>query len=759
MAAPLHIFGIRHHGPGSARQLIEALDGLGPEAVLIEGPADASDLLPMLADPAMAPPVALLAYAADTPEQAVFWPFARFSPEYQAVCWAVRHGVPVRFIDLPVSWRLPVPQEAPVEAEEEEGEGQDEAAEEQTADAAEPSGLQVHRDPIGVLAYAAGYEDGESWWRDVIEENPAPGPVFTAIADAMAALREDLAPPDAYEAAREAHMRLEIAKERKASEGPVAVVCGAWHVPALTAKHTAKDDRALLKGAPKRKISATWVPWTSPRLAFESGYGAGVAAPGWCSHIWNTDADRIVAAWLVKAAGVLRAAGHVVSTASLIEAERLGRSLSVLRGRPAPGFEELRDAVVSCLCFGDRVMWDVIAGELLVGSEVGTIPENVPLAPLLEDLQRQQKTARLKPEALDRELSLDLRSSSGLFRSTLLHRLNVLDVPWGRLADAGRSRGTFRERWMLRWEPEYSVQLVEQLVYGATIEQAANGRLEADLAKAADLGQLAGLVLSAMTAQLGTAAAAGIEVLGRRAAQTSDCEELLIALPPLADVVRYGEARAVDIGQLGDLMRRIAVQGALALPYAARGLDAEASARFRGAMQAADAAIRLAEFSDDELDQWHQALHALLADAQAARLVSGAAARLLYEAEEISTDDAVELLGRMLSPGASAAEAAAFFEGFFDGAGQRLIYDGGLRACVDEWLLSLDPETFTQYLPLFRRVFSGLDPTERRRLLDAVLGRAVRALPGLAAAPDAEAAWQRHFARLTDILTREPADG
>ena len=206
-------------------------------------------------------------------------------------------------------------------------------------------------------------------------------------------------------------------------------------------------------------------------------------------------------------------------------------------------------------------------------------------------------------------------------------------------------------------------------------------------------------------------------------------------------------------------MRRIAVQGALALPYAARSLDAEASTRFRGAMQAADAAIRLAEFSDDELNQWHQALHALLADGRAARLVSGAAARLLYEAEEISTDDAVELLGRMLSPGASAAEAAAFFEGFFEGAGQRLIYDGGLRSCVDEWLLSLDPETFTQYLPLFRRVFSGLDRTERRRLLDAVLGRAVRALPGLAAAPDAEVAWQRHFARLTDILTREPADG
>ena len=51
MAGDIHLFGIRHHGPGSARRLVEALDALKPVAVLIEGPSDASELLPMLADP------------------------------------------------------------------------------------------------------------------------------------------------------------------------------------------------------------------------------------------------------------------------------------------------------------------------------------------------------------------------------------------------------------------------------------------------------------------------------------------------------------------------------------------------------------------------------------------------------------------------------------------------------------------------------------------------------------------------------------
>ncbi|MFM7564084.1 MAG: DUF5682 family protein, partial [Planctomycetota bacterium] len=105
MSGSVEYFGIRHHGPGSARRLVEALDALQPREVLIEGPADLSDLIPMLAHREMEPPVALLAYPAGEPERSVFWPFAVFSPEYQAVLWAVKQGVPVRFIDLPVAWR------------------------------------------------------------------------------------------------------------------------------------------------------------------------------------------------------------------------------------------------------------------------------------------------------------------------------------------------------------------------------------------------------------------------------------------------------------------------------------------------------------------------------------------------------------------------------------------------------------------------------------------------------------------------------
>ena len=743
MAERAHIFGIRHHGPGSARRLVEALDALEPAAVLIEGPADGSDILPMLADSSMVPPVALLAYAQEDATRAAFWPFAEFSPEYQAVRWAIDHGVSPRFIDLPFAWSLapPVPAEEPADA-----------PAPANAPPVDDMTLRLERDPIGLLAEAGGYEDGESWWRDVIEENPAPGPIFAAVADAMSALRASAPQPQGREAAREAHMRLAISEALKNAGGPVAVVCGAWHVPALTADVSAARDRALLKNAPRVKIAATWAPWTLPRLSFVTGYGAGVASPGWCAHLWASTPEEAAPRWLGRIAAVLRGAGHMASTASLIEAQRLAVALAALRGRPAPGFEELREAAIACLAGGEPRLWDTIAANLLFGDAVGRIPEGAPHAPLIEDLQREQRRTRLKPEALDRELALDLRSDAGLDRSTLLHRLTILGVPWGRLTEAGRSRGTFRERWVLRWEPEYAVALVENLIWGATIEKAAASRLQHRLGEAGSLQAICETTLAALTAQLGDAAHAGVAAIEHRAGETSDCTDLLGALPPLAEILRYGQARRTDGMQLAALFARITVSAALALPFAARGLDDEAAATLRRGLVSADQSIALIQPGGDELAAWRAALSEIVDEDQSTPLIAGVAARLNYEAEALSPEDAAILLGRMLSPGRKPQEAAGFFDGFFEGAGERLIHDDALRQAVDAWVLSLDDETFTAFLPLFRRGFSNLDRMQRRRLLDALFFRRAERTAGRELDPLGVQVWPEHLERLTAIL-------
>ena len=327
-----------------------------------------------------------------------------------------------------------------------------------------------------MLAETAGYDDPERWWEDVVEHRApaADGAAdalapFAALAEAMTALREAYGdgghPRDAV---REAYMRIQLRTARKEFGDGVAVVCGAWHVPALAARTTVAADRALLKGLPKVKAEMTWVPWTHRRLARHSGYGAGIDSPGWYGHLFGA-ADRPIERWMTKVAGLLREEDRFVSSAHVIEAVRLAETLAAMRGRPLAGLSETTDAVRAVMCEGSDVPLALIQDRLVVGETLGEVPDSAPAVPLQRDLTRSQRTLRLKPEALERELDLDLRKETDAARSRLLHRLRLLAIGWGEPAEGRGSTGTFRESWRLRWEPELHVRVAEAGVWGTTV--------------------------------------------------------------------------------------------------------------------------------------------------------------------------------------------------------------------------------------------------------------------------------------------------
>src|SRR5690606_37778150 len=92
----------------------------------------------------------------------------------------------------------------------------------------------LHYDPLGMLAREAGYSDGERWWDQLVESRRySEGDLFAEARDAMAALREQITPRDQREAEREAYMRKSIRAALKEGFERIAVVCGAWHAPAL----------------------------------------------------------------------------------------------------------------------------------------------------------------------------------------------------------------------------------------------------------------------------------------------------------------------------------------------------------------------------------------------------------------------------------------------------------------------------------------------------------------------------------------------
>jgi len=782
-APTVHFFGIRHHGPGCARSLERALGEIRPDCVLIEGPPEADDLLAFVLDDAMAPPVALLGYCPDEPRLAVYHPFAVFSPEWQALRWAAANGAQARFIDLPLVHELALEKAA---REAREGAEQaaadaapaDDASDEPPdddapprTDAAAPEAARdadhplERRDPLSWLARAAGYADGESWWNHMVEERADGTELFEAIGNAMASLRAELgdaplSPETARsDALREAHMRQCLRAARREGFARIAVVCGAWHLPALGAQVAAKSDAALLKGLPKVKVQATWVPWTYRHLTRASGYGAGIASPGWYEHLWRTHERPQLRAvgWLARVARLMRERELDCSSAHLIEATRLADTLAALRERPAPGLPELDEASRTVLTLGDDSALQFIRDALVVGDRLGTVPPAVPTVPLQRDVDALQKRLRLKPEALQKTLDLDLRADNDLARSHLLHRLALLDVPWGSLAKVGRStRGTFHEIWTLQWQPEFALRLIEASLWGQTVEQAATARAQARCAEAGSLAALSTLVDQALLADLDQAVAAATRALEDRAALTGDAAQLLATLPPLANVFRYGNVRQTDAALVSHVLDGLALRAAIGLPVACGSLDDSAAESLRDVVLAAHGAIALRD-GVESAQAWRRALGQVAEQVGAHDLLKGLAARLLLDAGDWTTERAATAMSLNLSAGAEPAHAAAWLEGFLNRNAVVLLHDAAVWALVDDWLSGLSDEHFIRVLPLVRRTFSAFAATELRDLSQKARRKAGAAQAATASAADGAdvlAAWDAERAALPLPLLR-----
>jgi len=695
----IHLLGIRHHGPGSARSVVRALAHIHPDAILVEGPPDGDALLPLAASAGMEPPVALLIYTEDAERNAVYYPFARFSPEWQAIQYALGNGVPVSFMDLPHTHRFALDRES-------------------HEDDIEPDEA-WRRDPIGHLADAAGHGDGERWWEEMVEERDEGLPVFAAIREAMTALREEEDPSglDRRERLREAWMRKSIRAAVKAGHQNIAVVCGAWHVPALASMPPQKEDNALLKGLPKIKVEATWTPWTYGRLTRASGYGAGIEAPGWYAHLWDHGDNRartgLSVRWLTRVAMTLREEGLDASSAHVIEAVRLADSLAAVRGRPITGLPELDDATRAVFGLGEEAPVALVRRALYIDDRLGQIPEDAPTVPLVRDLEAQQKRLRLKPSPLDKLLDLDLRKENDRERSCLLHRLVLLGVPWGDLgAASGRTRGTFHEVWTIQWKPEFAVTLIGAAVWGNTVAEAAARFVEAEVARLESLPELAKLMHAALVAQLPDCIGTIESAIQARCAVAGDVSELMDTVPHLAAIMRYGDVRKTDTDAIETLLLAINVRICAGLVAACKSLNDEAAEAMLNRMLEVNQALKLVE-SAEELERWRTTLRFIVDASDIHGLLLGRCCRILLDDNVFSAEELGRRMQLALSMANDPADAAAWLDGCLRNSGMILVYDEILLSVVNAWLTGLSNSHFAELLPLLRRVFSTFTSPER----------------------------------------------
>ncbi len=702
---PLHILGIRHHGVGSAQKVLEYLTALQPDLVLVEGPPELDAVMRWVGQEGLTPPAAVLGYNTEAPQQATFYPFAHFSPEWQAITYANQHNIPVRMLDLPLAY---VFSRATAAA------GLDHAANGEAA-------FLPARDPLYYLAELDGFTNSEAWWEYRFETGHAAASAaahFEAVMLAMETLRDADIPSalDAENVYREAWMRDIIRQAQRELYSVIAVVCGAWHAPALRDPvATEKADRKLLKELPKPKIKVgvTWIPWTNTRLSMASGYGAGLVSPGWYAHRWHHPADP-GEGWLTKVAHLFRAQRMDISTAHVIEAWRLADALAVLREKSAPGLSELNEATTTVMCMGDPLVLELVRRELIVGHDLGSVPDALPKVPLQADFEAQSRRLRLAPEAFSKDYALDLRKDFDLQRSILLHRLAVLGIRWGKQT-AARGKGTFKETWELTWKPELLIDLIERAIWGNTVEDAAANFLTDQANRAESISAVATYIEQAIPAELLPTIDALLRRLRDLSAVSTDVLELMAALAPLARISRYGNVRNTDLDAIQKLVEGLVERICIGLPNAVYGMDERAAQDAFARMQTVDESLQMLE-NTALAAFWSQTLRAILNTEGAHPLLLGGSCRLLFDSRTMAEIEAELQFGKALSAGREPAFSAAWVEGFLRGSGLILLYDEALWNILYRWTADLPDEQFVELLPILRRTFAKFNPGERRQL-------------------------------------------
>ncbi len=754
MATTPHIFGVRHLSPAAAWHLRQLLDRVRPKLVLIEGSDDADELIPHIVSPKSRLPIAILAYTTDAPVRTFCYPLATYSPEYQALLWCQQNKAKARFMDLPSAVFLGLMDRddgaAVVELEPEETKEADEKkkekptlaqlvggeAEEEEEEAEPIVEEKPKRDSVyDRVATLAGEPDYETYWERQFEQLRANDSYLNAARSYGAELREleDFSTRHSAEnLVREAYMRRKIQQAIADGFKPeqIVVVTGAFHATALGPDLPPMTDEEFAK-LRKRPSKMTLMPYSFFKLSSQSGYGAGNHAPAYFELVWNAfnenTAPDLPKLFLASVARELRASGTFRSTAEVIDGVRLAETMAGMRSS-RPTLRELQDAAVTLLGQGDPAVVRESLLRVEVGTAIGALAKGVSQTSIQDDFYRELHRLKLEQfkAGVKRDLDLDLRenrrvkTAEGAFldlhRSSFLHRLEVLEVPFAKKQAVRQDGTTWAERWALQWTPEAEIAIVEAVLLGETIELAVAFKFKQQLEKCTAIAEAATVIRQACECGMAGSIEFARQTLQRLANDSSDFTALASATYELGLVIRYGDVRQFDAEPLKPLLEQLFLEGALALVGAANCDLAGARVMLNGINELNKVALDYTSLIDEPL--WVSELQKLAKADHLNPLLSGYACALLVERGLISNEELAKEVSRRLSPGIAADLGAGWFEGLAQRNRYALLTRLALWEQLDGYVSSLTEEEFKRALVFLRRAFGDFSPQEKHSITE-----------------------------------------
>ncbi len=734
-----YCFGIRHLSPAGAYHLRSFLDEKQPDLILVEGPSDFNGLMDDMVREETKPPFAVMAFTKDPPVRTILYPFAEYSPEYQAIVWAREHGAECRFMDLPSDVFLGIQRTREEEFNKkfEPDQNEQPAQDEQPCQNEQPV-QDAQRTPPGsasahvyrLLDRLRGEDSHETFWERVMEHSENHDAYRDGAETFGRQLRELTAGSDSdwpETLVREAYMRRKMedaVKEGFRAERIVAVT-GAYHVAGLTGEEPSMTDKemGLLPSVP---CNVTLMPYSYYRLSSRSGYGAGNEAPAYYGMLWQAlqegGRDMGTYPYLTAISAYQRQHGFPVSSAEVIEAVELARSLANLHGYRVPSLRDLRDAAVTAMGHGSLSELALAVADTEIGAAVGELPQGVSRTCLQDDFYRQLRELKLEKYKSETAftLSLDLREKLSvkseaaayreLHQSFFLHRLRVLGVHFAVLRKERQETATWAESWDIRWTPEVEIELVEAALKGDTVAAAASFVMKEQAMQAEQIGEAAGIIEAACCCGIPEMVTYATDILQGLSVEAAGFLELAKTAESISTVVRFGNIRHLDSAPLLPVLNQMFLRACLVFLNSC-GCDSQAE---KGVMEAIERVNSLC-LHHDFLDE--ERFIRLLAEAASRddlnTGISGFAAAVLLERGRMEEEELSREVHRRLSKGIPAELGAGWFAGLSKKNRYALIARLDLWRELSAYMDTLDDGEFKRALVFLRRAFADFSSREK----------------------------------------------
>lgn len=697
-------FGIRHFSPAGAYFVRQFLDKIKPDLVLIEGPADFDFLIDDIVSKKLVPPFAIMAYTKEAPIDTILYPFAEYSPEYQAILWARENNKECHFFDLESDIML--------------GFGRtddDTKDEEMISKEAEKNKSDV---------------DMEGFWERNLEQSENMDAYRAGSALFGESLRKDTKSDDksfARDIIRESFMKRKINEyiEKGFDSEKIVAITGAFHTSAIESLEGAMSDKEY-KELVRRESNITLMPYSYYRLSKRTGYGAGNAAPAYYELLWqgflNEDITYHERKYLSSLAKYMREHGGIVSSAQVIEATRLARELAVIRGGSVPTLEDLKDASITCMgggSFGEMAMG---FAETDIGKKIGNVPQDAMQTSIQSDFTLKLKQLKLEkykelvatPLQLDLRENLRVKSEESAFldlnRSFFLYRLVVLGIDFAKIKKSNQDNATWAENWILQWTPEAEIQIVESVLKGDTIVDAVAFVLGEKLSEATKISEIAEVIEDAFNCGLPKIVEGAKRSLDEMANGTIAMCDIADTVSKLSNMISFGDIRKLDREPLVPIVKRLCIRASLML-VGESACDDIAAATLADDIQKIHSVFMMQDFLDESF--WFDKLTELSNRDDLNTKISGLATAILLDAGKIDELTLRVEVSRRLSMGMPAELGANWFAGLSMRNHYALIGRLTLWESLSEYLDTLDEEEFRRSVVFLRRAFVEYSAKEK----------------------------------------------